>query len=76
MSRVARETPLADDAVVTTQDKREAPRVPFGSLVELGLLPVGTVLCDKKQRVNATVSPDGIGERCPSVGPSTSWAHS
>lgn len=59
LKRVASETPLADDAVVTTQDKREAPRVPFGSLVEQGLLPVGTALCDKKQRVNATVSPDG-----------------
>ncbi|MFT8675502.1 MAG: site-specific DNA-methyltransferase [Acetobacter sp.] len=59
MARVAREVPLADDTVQTTQDKREAPRVPFGSLVEQGLIVAGTVVCDKRQRVHATVAPDG-----------------
>ncbi|GBQ81741.1 site-specific DNA-methyltransferase [Acetobacter malorum] len=59
LGRVAREEPLSDDAVMTTQDKREAPRVPFGSLVEQGFLSAGVVLADKKQRVQATVSPDG-----------------
>ena len=44
---------------MTTQDKREAPRVPFGSLVEQGFLVPGVILSDKKQRVHATVSPDG-----------------
>lgn len=59
MARVAAETPLEADAVQTTQDKREAPRIPFGSLVEQGVIAAGTVVCDKKRRVHATVSPDG-----------------
>jgi modification methylase len=42
-----------------TPSKREAPRVPFGSLVERGLLPPGTVLHDRGRRVRATVSADG-----------------
>ncbi|OUI88530.1 modification methylase [Acetobacter sp. DmW_043] len=57
--RVAQEVPLAEDAVVTTPDKREAPRVPFGSLVEQGLLDAGTMLYDKKRRIRVVVSPDG-----------------
>jgi modification methylase len=59
LARIAREQPLPEDAVQTTQDRREAPRVPFGSLVEQGLIVAGTVVCDKKQRLHATVSPDG-----------------
>ena len=39
--------------------KREAPRVPFGSLVERGLIPAGTVLTDRQRRVRATVTADG-----------------
>lgn len=58
-ARVASEVPLDDDAIQTTQDKREAPRVPFGSLVEQGALVAGTVLSDKKQRIQATVAADG-----------------
>ncbi|GAN60074.1 site-specific DNA-methyltransferase [Acetobacter cibinongensis] len=57
--RVEREVPLAEDAVQATPDKRETPRVPFGSLVEQGLIGAGVALCDKKQRVQATVAPDG-----------------
>lgn len=57
--RVEREVPLAEDAVLATPDKRETPRVPFGSLVEQGLIGAGVALCDKKQRVQATVAPDG-----------------
>lgn len=57
--RVARETPLAEGAVQATPDKRESPRVPFGSLVEQGLIGAGVALCDKKRRVHASVAPDG-----------------
>ena len=59
LARIAREQPLPEDVVQTTQDRREAPRVPFGSLVEQGVIVAGTVVCDKKQRLQATVSPDG-----------------
>ena len=42
-----------------TPTKREAPRVPFGSLVERGLVPAGTRLVDRQRRVAATVAADG-----------------
>ena len=42
-----------------TPSKREAPRVPFGSLVERGLMVPGTRLFDKHRRVSATVAADG-----------------
>ncbi len=42
-----------------TPTKREAPRVPFGSLVERGLIPPGTLLADRHRRVSATVAADG-----------------
>ena len=43
----------------STPSKREAPRVPFGSLVERGLLPPGTMLHDRQRRVSAAVAADG-----------------
>lgn len=39
--------------------KREKPRIPFGTLVERGLLKPGTVLNDAKGRHSAKVSADG-----------------
>ncbi len=54
--RVAR-VPL--DGIGVTPSKREAPRIPFGSLVERGLVPPGTKLHDKQRRVSATVAADG-----------------
>ncbi len=43
----------------TVPSKREAPRIPFGTLVERGLIPPGTRLMDRHRRVSATVSADG-----------------
>ncbi|QNT77292.1 site-specific DNA-methyltransferase [Entomobacter blattae] len=57
--RVAAEEVLTPDKLVITPDKREAPRIPFGSLVERGLLSVGTVLMDKRKKVKATIALDG-----------------
>jgi modification methylase len=45
--------------LAVTPTKREAPRVPFGSLVERGLVPPGTRLYDRARRVSATVAADG-----------------
>jgi modification methylase len=50
---------LPVDSVMTTTTRRETPRVPFGSLVERGLISAGTVLTDRHRRVSATVCPDG-----------------
>ncbi|AHJ63739.1 Adenine-specific methyltransferase [Granulibacter bethesdensis] len=39
--------------------RREQKRVPFGSLVEQGLLPMGSILMDRLRRVSALVQADG-----------------
>ncbi len=43
----------------TQRSKRHEPRVPFGAVVELGLLDPGTRLWDEKGRVWAEVKADG-----------------
>ena len=50
--------PLADN-VVDIKPKRELPRVPFGTLIERGLLKPGAVLMDSKKRHRAMVYADG-----------------
>ncbi len=44
---------------LNTPAKREAPRVPFGNLLEAGLLKPGQILCDAKRRHFAIVNADG-----------------
>ncbi len=53
-----------DAALVATPAKRQAPRVPFGWLIERGLLRPGVRLFDLTRRHSATVRADGtlIGE--------------
>jgi len=53
------------EGMAVTRSRREVPRVPFGSLVERGLLLPGTVLTDRMRRVQAVVVADGsirVGE--------------
>jgi len=57
--RIARVTPLAAEAVATTQSKRAEPRVPFGAVVERGLIRPGAVLVDPQRRHRARVRADG-----------------
>ncbi len=59
LGRVRRVRPVSDDGMQTTPTKRDAVRIPFGSFVESGALPAGTVLHDRMRRVQATVSADG-----------------
>jgi len=59
IGRVRRERPASPDAMAVTPNKREAARIPFGSLVERGLIAPGTEVTDKQRRVRATVSADG-----------------
>jgi modification methylase len=56
--RIAAIDPLADNLIETKQ-KRELPRVPFGTLIERGLLEPGAVLTDSKERHKVTVHADG-----------------
>ena len=50
---------LKEDVVRLTKSRRDLPKVPFGELVEQGIIPPGAVLTDKKERFKATVSIDG-----------------
>jgi modification methylase len=57
-ARIAAVEPTAPDLVATI-GKREEPRIPFGALVERGLLKPGTVLFDQQRRWTAKVRADG-----------------
>ncbi len=45
--------------IATTPTRRDAKRIPFGRLVEAGLITPGTLLTDRNRRVSATVAADG-----------------
>ena len=51
--------PVSDLSVLETPSKRSLPRVPFGTLVERGMLTPGTVLTDERRRHAAKVRADG-----------------
>jgi modification methylase len=51
--------PASNEGMAMTPTKREAPRVPFGNLVEQGFVPPGTALFDRRRLVSAVVSADG-----------------
>jgi modification methylase len=59
LKRVAAIRPLPAEAIETAVPKRAAPRVAFGSLVEMGLITPGTELYDGRQRWSALVRADG-----------------
>jgi len=57
--RIMRVRPLEDPGLASTPAKRSEPRIPFGWLVERGLLRAGEVLCDRRRRHSARVRADG-----------------
>lgn len=66
--RIASTLPLDESAMQTVPDKREQPRVAFGTLVENGLIPAGSSLTDSKRRWTASVRADGSIVSGPSSG--------
>ena len=60
--RIARVTPLGTTCVETMRSKRTEPRVPFGAIIELGILEAGTRLTDERNRIWAEVRADGTLE--------------
>lgn len=58
-ARIARVRPMEDPDIVATPSKREEPRIPFGWLVERGLLHPGMVLESPDGRWTARVRADG-----------------
>lgn len=57
--RIAAITPGDASTIETTRSKRSEPRIPFGWVVERGLLPPGTVLRGPQKRYAAKVRADG-----------------
>jgi modification methylase len=59
IARISKIVPLSPDAMEITTSKRNEARIPFGWLVERGLLSPGTMLCDISRRYAAKVRADG-----------------
>jgi modification methylase len=57
--RIAEIQPLAAEDVLPKPSKRSEPRIPFGVLIEAGLLQPGTLLSDPSGRLHARVRADG-----------------
>jgi modification methylase len=68
LERIESTLPLDESAMATMADKRSAPRVAFGLLVESGLCPPGAKLTDSKRRFSARVRADGSIESGPHNG--------
>jgi site-specific DNA-methyltransferase (adenine-specific)/modification methylase len=43
----------------TLKNNRSKPRIPFGSLVELGIIKPGTNIFDNKKKITARIMADG-----------------
>ena len=57
--RINKATKIADDYLDTIENNKSKPRVPFGSLVELGLIKPGTSLFDSKKKISVKIMADG-----------------
>ena len=57
--RLKNTKPIEDDFLDTLKNNRSKPRIPFGSLVELGIIKPGTNIFDQKKKVNAKIMADG-----------------
>jgi modification methylase len=67
--RIAAALPLDESALTTMQSPKAAPKVAFGTLVETGMMPAGSVLTDTKRRWRVTVRADGsLSSDCGAIG--------
>ena len=57
--RIARVEPADGDAIEISKSKRAEPRIPFGRVVEEGLLPPGSIVVSSTRRFSAKVRADG-----------------
>ncbi len=57
--RIAEVKPIEDPTLLSSPSKREEPRIPFGWLVERGLLEPGTILKSPNRQWSAKVRADG-----------------
>ena len=57
--RIKNTKPINDEFLDTLKNNRSKPRIPFGSLVELGIIKPGTNIFDSKKKINAKIMVDG-----------------
>jgi modification methylase len=57
--RIANVQPWGPSALEALRSKRAEPRIPFGTIIELGILKPGSLLCDERGRFQAEVKADG-----------------
>ncbi len=57
--RIKNAKPIEDNYLDTLQNNRSKPRIPFGSLVEMGIIKPGTEIYDQKKKINAKIMVDG-----------------
>ena len=57
--RLKNTKPIDDDLLDTLKNNRSKPRIPFGSLVELGIIKPGTNIFDNKKKISARIMADG-----------------
>ena len=57
--RINKTKKIDDENLDTIENNKSKPRVPFGSLVELGILKPGSMLFDSKKEVSAKIMIDG-----------------
>ena len=50
---------IEDNCLDTIQNNKSKPRIPFGSLIEMGIIKPGTMLFDQKKKYNAKIMIDG-----------------
>ena len=50
---------IEDDFLDTLKNNRSKPRIPFGSLIELGIIKPGTTIFDNKKKIRAKIMADG-----------------
>ena len=57
--RIEKTIKIPDDCLDTIENNKSKPRVPFGSLVELGIIKPGSSLFDPEKKINAKIMADG-----------------
>jgi len=67
-ARIAAVEPVALDALTVLAGKRAQPRVPFGALLEAGLVAPGTEVTDSRGRHSAVIRADGSLEAGDHIG--------
>ncbi len=58
-NRISKTKIIEDSYLDTIQNNKSKPRVPFGSLVELGIIKPGSNIFDQKRKINAKIMADG-----------------